>query len=64
MNASLHGTVEVPFSELFKSTVQELGLEYALDYYLGKHKMQTWEFGFWMVATELAVRANVSLVPV
>lgn len=62
MNASLHGTVEVPFSELFKSTVQELGVEYARNYYVDKHGMRVWEFEFWMAATGLTAKTNVSLV--
>jgi hypothetical protein len=49
MNATIHGTPEVPFSQLFADTVRKHGVQWAARYYQ-KRGMPTWEFLFWLAA--------------
>jgi hypothetical protein len=46
---TLHGTPEVPFSQLFADTVRKHGVQWAARYYQ-KRGMPTWEFLFWLAA--------------
>jgi hypothetical protein len=50
----MHGSGNIRFSELFKATVRTHGVSWAWDYYVGKHRMSTWEFMFWRAVTKPA----------
>lgn len=42
----MHGSIAVPFSELFASTVEVHGAGWAAQYYSGRG-MPAWELAFW-----------------
>lgn len=44
MNASTHGTPEVPFSSMVRDTIEAHGLRWAVHYYCVKHKLSAFEF--------------------
>ena len=49
----MHGSIAIPFSELFADTVNAHGAEWARKHYT-KGGMSAWEFSFWLNAYEVA----------
>jgi len=43
----MSGKGNVRFSELFRSTAQEHGIEFCFQYYVQQKHMAYWEFRFW-----------------
>ncbi len=46
----MQGSIELPFSVLFKDTVDTHGTDWAKKHYM-KNGMPEWEFQFWLAAT-------------
>ena len=44
----MHGSGSLPFSELFASTCEVHGDEFAFNYYVMKHRMTYIEFALWL----------------
>ena len=49
-SATMMGTVQIPFSELFKSTLETHGDLWCFVYYVLHNKMEIWEYEHWLRA--------------
>lgn len=47
----MHGTIHIPFSELFADSVRAHGTIWAWKHYVQKGKMPEWEYKFWLLST-------------
>ena len=47
----MHGTIHIPFSELFADSVRTHGTIWAWKHYVVKGKMAEWEYKFWLLST-------------
>ncbi len=43
----MKGSLTIPFSELFRDTINMHGVCWAWAYYVRRHGMSEWEFDFW-----------------
>ena len=46
----MHGTLTIPFSELFADSVRTHGTIWAWDHYVKKGGMPEWEYKFWLLS--------------
>ena len=46
----MHGTIEIPFSELFADSVRTHGTIWAWRHYVKKGGMAEWEYKFWLLS--------------